>query len=62
MKFSHFHEVVLHEGWFFIVTGLMGLSMQTLNKQDCTELSWRNNVYSVKFSVNTRLQHAYPIE
>ena len=36
--------------------------MQTLKKQDWTEVSWRKNVYSVKFSANTRLQHAYPIE
>ena len=27
--------------------------MQTLNKQDLTELSWRNNAYNAKFSVKT---------
>ena len=34
--------------------------MQTLNKQHWTEVSWRNNVYNIKFSVKTRLDHAYP--
>ena len=33
--------------------------MQTLKKQHWTEVSWRNNVYNIKFSVKTRLDHAY---
>ena len=34
--------------------------MQTLTKQDWTEVSWRNNAYNIKFSVKTLLDHAYP--
>ena len=40
----------------------MGLCMQTLKKQDFTEVSWRNNVYIAKLSVQTRLDNAVPIE
>ena len=36
--------------------------MQTLKTQDWTEVSWRNNVYNAKFSVETCLEHVYPIE
>ena len=46
----------------FIVTGLMGLSMQTLKKQELTEVSWRNNNCNAKFSVETRLEHGFAIE
>ena len=45
-----------------IVTGLMGLSMQTLRKQECTEFSWPNNVYNAKFCVETHLEHGVAIE
>ena len=31
--------------------------MQTLKTQDWTEVSWRNNVYNAKFSVQTCLSH-----
>ena len=48
--------------FFFIVNSLMGLSMQTLKKQDWIEVSWRNNVYNAKFSVKTRLDNDFPIE
>ena len=47
---------------FFIVAGLMGLSMQTLKKQDWTELSLRHNVYNAKLSVKTRLEHGFAID
>ena len=47
---------------FSIVKDLMGLNLQTLKKQDWTEVSWRHNVYNVKFSVKTRYDHVYPIE
>ena len=47
---------------FFIVACLMGLSMQTLKKQDWTELSLRNNVYNAKLSLKTRLKHGCAIE
>ena len=39
----------------------MGLSMQTLKKQEWTEFSWRNNVYNVKFSVERRLEYRFAI-
>ena len=47
---------------FFTVTGLFGLIMQTLNKKDWTDCSWRNNVYNAKFSVKTRIEHGIAIE
>ena len=47
---------------FFIVACLMGLSMQTLKKQDWTELSLRNNVYNAKLSLKPRLKHGFAIE
>ena len=47
---------------FFSVTGLMGLSMQTLQKQEWTEFPWRNNVHNAKFSKETRLEHGFAIE
>ena len=46
----------------FIVAGLMGLSFETLRKQDLTEFSWHNNVYNAKFSLITRLEHGYAVE
>ena len=46
----------------FIVAGLMGLSIETLRKQDCTEFSWHKNVYNAKFSLKTRLEHGYAVE
>ena len=39
----------------------MGLSMQTLKKQEWTEFSWRYNIYNAKFSVETRLEHDFAI-
>ena len=45
-----------------IVTGLMGLSMQTLRKQDWTEFSWRDKVYNAKFSLEIRLDHGFAME
>ena len=46
----------------FIVTGLMGLSMQTLKKQDWTKSSLWNNGYNAKFSIKLRLEHGFAIE
>ena len=43
-----------------IVTGILGLRMQTLTKQDWKEVSWRNNAYNIKFSVKALLDQAYP--
>ena len=45
-----------------IVIGLIGLSMQPLKKQVWTEVSWRNNVCTAKFSIKTRLDYDFPIE
>ena len=36
--------------------------MQTLRKQEWTEVSWRNNGYNAKFSVETRLEHGFAVE
>ena len=36
--------------------------MQTLIKQEWTELSWRNNVYNVNCSVKIRVEHGFAIE
>jgi len=44
------------------VSGLMGPSMETLKKQEWTEVSRRNNVYNAKFSVETRLEDGFAIE
>ena len=35
----------------------MGLNMQTLRKQEWTEISWQYNVYNATFRVGTRLEH-----
>jgi len=40
----------------------MGLSMQTMTKQEWTEFSWRNNGYNDKFRVDTRLEHGFAID
>ena len=40
----------------------MGLSMETLKKQDWTESSYRNNVYNGKVGLKTRLEHGYAVE
>ena len=45
-----------------IVAGLIGLSIETLRKQDWTESSHRNNVYNAKFGIKTRLEHGYAVE
>ena len=45
-----------------IVTGLMGLTMQALKKQEWTEMSWRNNDYNAKFNVETRLEHGFAVK
>ena len=47
---------------FFILKDLMGLSSQTVKKQDWTESSWPHNVYNGKFSVKTRVEHGFGIE
>ena len=48
-------------GWFNL-TSIIGLSMQTVKKQDWTEVSWRNNVDSAKFTLKTRLENGFGIE
>ena len=40
----------------------MGLSIQTLKKQECKGLLWRNKFYNAKFSVTTRLEHGFAVE
>ena len=53
MTSTYFFAVFLQE-FFFIVTGLMGLSMQALKQQQLTEFFWRNNVYNPNSSEETR--------
>ena len=36
--------------------------MQTVKTQHWTEVSWRNNVCTANFRVNTRLDHDFPVE
>ena len=47
---------------FLIVTGLMGLRMQTLKKQEWTEIAWRNNLYNAKFIAERRFEHGFAID
>ena len=47
---------------FFILTGRIGLRMQTLNKQDWTDFSWQHNVYNGKLIVKSGLEHGVGIE
>ena len=61
INFTHFLDI-LQQQCFFIVTGLMGLSMLTVKKLEWKELSLRANVYNVKFSLEKRLQHGFAIE
>ena len=46
----------------FIVASLMGPIYGNTEKPEWTEFSWQNNVYNVKFSVETRLEHCFSIE
>ena len=55
MKFSRNKGV-------YSVTGLIGLSMQTLTRQDWTQPSLRNNVYNAKVNKGTHLDHGVAIE
>ena len=47
---------------FFILTGLLGLSLQTLKTKDWTEFSWQHNVYNGKLIVKSGLEHGVGIE
>ena len=40
----------------------MVLGIQTLKKQEWTEVSWENNVENAKVIVKTRLDNDFPIE
>ena len=42
--------------------GLSCLSVQTLKNHERMELSWASNVYNTEFSVETSLEHGFPIE
>ena len=55
LRFSSIHV-------FYIITGLMELRIQTLKKQEWTDISWRNNVYNDEFRVDTRLEHGFTID
>ena len=58
MNFTHFHGIVLQH-LHFHCNMPNGLILQTLQKQDCTECSWRHNVYNAKFNVKPRLEHDF---
>ena len=36
--------------------------MKTLKNHERMELSWANNVYTIEFSVENRLEHGLPIQ
>ena len=55
MNITYFHETVLQQ-MFGNLTGLIGLSIHPLKKQDWTEVSWRNNVCTAKLNVKPRLE------
>ena len=40
----------------------MVLGIQTVKKQEWTEVSWQNNVDNAKVTVNTRVDNDFPIE
>ena len=42
--------------------GLSCLSVHTLKNHERMELSWANHVYATEFSVETSLDHDFPIE
>ena len=47
---------------FFILTGLIGLSLHAVKNQDLTEFSWPQKVFNGKFSIRLRLEHGFGIE
>ena len=61
MNFTQFYELFLQKVVFHC-TRPNATRYATLKTQDWTEVSWRNNVYNAKFSVQPCLEHAYPIE
>ena len=61
MNFTHFHQIFLQQG-IFHCSRSNRVSMQTLKKQDWTELSLRNNVYNAKLTLKTRLKHGFAID
>ena len=63
MNLISFLEIVLQEDIrLFIVTGLLGLNMKTPRQQEWREFSWQSTVYIAKSSLETRLDHGFPIE
>ena len=42
--------------------GLSCLCVQTLKNHERMELSWANHVYNTEVSVETSLEHGFPIE
>ena len=49
-------------GVLFIVTDLLGLSIQRLRKQERTGISWRKNCNNAELNENTCLEHGFDIE
>ena len=61
MNFTHFYEVFLQQG-LFNCTRSNGPKYATTEKQDWTELSWRNKVYNAKVNIGTHVEHGFAIE
>ena len=70
LKTGFFNETVLFSRNFppsivyasFLNTmGLSCVCMKTVKNHERMELSWANNVYNTKFSVEYRLEHGLPI-
>ena len=65
MKLSFFSRSFLPTivyACLFTAMGLSCLSVQTLKNHERMELSWANHVYNTEFSVETSLEHGFPIE
>ena len=61
MNFSRFHELFKHEV-FFHCNKCKRPNYGNTEKPRVDRASLENIVYSTKFSVKTRLEHAFPIE
>ena len=61
MNFTYFHEMVLQQ-MFGHCNRPNWSKYATTEKQVWTEVSWRNNVCTAKFSIKTRLDYDFPIE
>ena len=61
MNFTYFHEIFLHQVLFHFNRPI-GPKHANNEKPRVDRVSMPKNVYSAKFSVKTRLEHAFSIE